>query len=1126
MIGHVVITLAAVMSAAGPPSPPRESAINDSLALVAVAGTRSLTLSEFFILSDSDSLLVNGLRLRRDQDYAIDYSASAVTLAEPLGPGDTVRAYFLRLPLRITEPVRFMPPASPPSRIDSAGGSWRAQMAEPAREWEGEGQGIRLGGNKSLAVTVGSGRDLSVEQALQVSINGRVWQDLELNAYLSDQEMPLSATGSTQELDQLDRIYIKAKAPDWEVTMGDYDLSMRTFRLAAAERQAKGASAQGRWGRFRASASTAVAKGKRATVSFLGQDGLQGPYLLAVASGSAVAPILANSERVWLDGQLLKRGETEDYTIDYQQARMTFTPRRPVDSDSRIMAEFQYSHEEFHRGLNGAEAEIRVAPGLTLGVGYLSDRDEPDRPLQGELDEGQLEVLAGAGDDTTLLWVDGGTPSDSGEYDLVDSVYVYVGPGGHYRVSFTWAGTGAGDYSYRPLLGYYEYAGAGNGDYLARARLPRPEGQRVVAVSPRYRWEGGRFEAEGAWSESDLNLLSGLDDGDNAGLAWGYDLCWSRDTLPWGGFNLFSRAWRVHRDFWTGGAGERPDLRAEWGLAGWRDLREHDPWRGRRSHQHDVSYWPGRFLRLGAGYGGLRLGDSLEAERLHAWATLSPAQWVSGTYRRQSAELEGPWFLVPGIGGRRASHDIALTLMSGAYRVEGGSLSSDDITFLGDGRESGRRSQEIWAGLRRSLGRGSAGTSYRRQEDLSRDSSQTDWEGQWHADTWKNDFKLQPWPSLDASLEHTSRIKTMRPGGEGLGSESHLALVQLALRPWRQALNVASDYSLNLTQTQQKREEYYQVPAGAGQYSYDPATGSFYPDTSGNFLRKVLDDGPAAGTVEASLRGSASFDPSLSFPHAWWSRFRAELSGQARINSFRPVTAKLLGFAPSRLWDRWGNASSGLDLSADAWYRREPWSHHLRMRWRRDDDNQFLNRHATHSRLERAWDATAQAAPDLRVTLRAQMENNETRTEERGLESRLSPVRLGTELARQARRDLELTARLEWLGERVERSYRSPGDFAAVFREYTGEAGAAKHWGLNGSLRLSAGSTRRLSDRSEEDLPAEYSYTRPLGWTGFWRAQYDYRLNRNLTATAVYEARDEPGRKSRHNGRMELRAYF
>lgn len=1099
-------------------------AANDSLVVVAGESLQTLVISDLAILEGTDSLTVNGVALRRDQDYAVDYSSSRAILARPLSKGDTLKVSFYKLPFRISEPQRYLPPAAPRAAGDTTSYGIAA-VGSALPDWLADkGSGLRMWGNKSLAVVVGSGRDLSVEQALQVSINGRVGQNLELNAYLSDQEMPLSTTGSTQELDQLDRVFLQAKTPEWQVTMGDYDVSLEGFELLGADRQAKGASAGIDRRNIKASAFTAVAKGRSATLRFPGLDGVQGPYLLTSGLGRAPAPVLPNSEKVWLDGQLLRRGEAEDYIMDYPQAKLTFTPRRPITSDSRIMVDFQYSEEEFRRSLYGGSLSLGLASGLSLGMGYLSDGDDPDRPLLQTLDDRQQALLGLAGDDTSKLWIDGGSPSDSGDYSLVDSIYVYVGQGGGYRVTFTWRGAGQGDYSYQPLLGHYVYVGPGQGDYVARARLPSPQRQQIMALSPRLEWQGGRVKFEGAWSRNDINLASSLDDGDNEGRAWCYQAGWSRDSLPWGGFRWSSQAMNVQQNFWTGAARARPDLSSEWGLSSWQELRQLNPLMGRRSHQHEFSYWPGRPLRVGGGYGILRMADSLRAERLQLWSTISPIRGWEATYRRQTVGLWGPWFLITGDGGSRLGQRVDSRLESGPYQIEAGASENQDV--IRSNREQGIRTQEAWAGLRRFLGLGSLGSSFRRQEEARSDSLDGHWGGQWYVNEWRNDLRLKPKPSTDVGLEHYSRVKHLRPGVVGQGVATHLGTIRLSTKPWRQTLMVVTDYSLSFTQVQQKREEYYLVPSGTGQYSYDPSTGIFFPDTAGNYLRRILDEGPSVGTTEVSFRGSASFDPSLSFDSSWWSRTKLEISAQARVASYRPVTLRLLGFAPSRLWDRQGNASSLLDLSGDAWYRMDPWSHRLRLRWRQEDDNQFLDRHSRQSRLERSWQGWYQASSRVRLGLEAESQTVENSTIERGLESRISPLRLTAELVHQASRELELSFKVGSLREKVERSYRLPGDFRVVFREESGEAGAVKQLGMSGSLRLWASAIRRTADRPEQEIAAEYSYTRPLGWTGLYRAQYEHRLNRNLTATASYEARDEPKRRASHNGRMEIRAYF
>ena len=68
------------------------------------------------------------------------------------------------------------------------------------------GSALAVNGNKTLAVDFGSTQDAALRQSLDLSLSGRIAPGVEITGVLSDRDTPISAEGTTQDLQSLDRV--------------------------------------------------------------------------------------------------------------------------------------------------------------------------------------------------------------------------------------------------------------------------------------------------------------------------------------------------------------------------------------------------------------------------------------------------------------------------------------------------------------------------------------------------------------------------------------------------------------------------------------------------------------------------------------------------------------------------------------------------------------------------------------------------------------------------------------------------------------------------------------------------------------------------------------------------------
>jgi len=378
---------------------------------------------------------------------------------------------------------------------------------------------LDITGSKTISISVANNEDFDLDQSLFLKINGKLSDDMSIEAQLSDSQTPITPEGDSRELSSLDKIFIRLYGKEYELAFGDLEMNFENSSFMKYSTKFEGLKA-GWSGKNEATGALAVSKGRKITDSFDGTEAKQGPYYLSVEGASGVQ-VVPGSEEVFLNGQQMQRGA--DYSIDYSEGGITFSNRHFISSTSNIRVTFQYSDEDYNQNMYLASSEVNVTDRFKISSNMISQNDDKKNPLQDSYSDEEIDALEAAGDETA--WVSGIAEAEDGEYEISEdeSYYYYVGSDstitGHYNIHFEYMGLGEGDYDYNSEGAFYEYVGVGNGDYLPLKKLPLPQSKLNWNLSLKYSGEFYKLTAEGLFTSKDKNTFSEVDDGDNNDFA-------------------------------------------------------------------------------------------------------------------------------------------------------------------------------------------------------------------------------------------------------------------------------------------------------------------------------------------------------------------------------------------------------------------------------------------------------------------------------------------------------------------------------------------------------------------------------------------------------------------------------
>lgn len=381
-------------------------------------------------------------------------------------------------------------------------------------------------GSITRGVVIGNSRDPGLESGLNFNLQGQLTETIQLTASLTDQNAIIQPEGTTQNLREFDQVFIRLQAPNEQIQMGDVDAIFNQSSIARLQRRIQGAVISSE--RDATGSNQAVLSVQRGTfrvMEFRGREGTQGPYRLTGERGESFIIIVAGTERVFLDGQLLDRGEDQDYIIDYSIGEITFIGTRLIRSSNRIRVEFQYLSSSYNRTLFAVESDQAFGKKdiFRVGATFIRESDAINFAESTFLSDQDLDVIREAGADESRMRVSG---ADSVGYRPDAPYALYVArdtlemgeviryykfspgnPQAVFRVGFTRVGQGNG--SYRRAGGgingiVYEWVGTGRGDYEPFRQLAGPKQTQLISVRGQARITNG-LESRAEWAGSSFN---------------------------------------------------------------------------------------------------------------------------------------------------------------------------------------------------------------------------------------------------------------------------------------------------------------------------------------------------------------------------------------------------------------------------------------------------------------------------------------------------------------------------------------------------------------------------------------------------------------------------------------------
>ena len=420
--------------------------------------------------------------------------------------------------------------------------------------------GLNKSGSISRGISFGNNQDVVVNSNLNLQLSGHLSNNIDILLAATDNNIPIQPDGNTQQLQEFDKVFIQLSNSNTKLIAGDFQLARPNAYFMNFNKKAQGISFSTiqkinknnkditKQGLYSTSLSAAISRGKFARNQIQGIESNQGPYRLHGAENEPYIVVLSGTEKVYIDGRLIVRGQENDYVINYNTSEITFTAKQLITKDKRIVVEFQYSDKNYSRSLVhfGNDYEQNK---VKIHFNIYSEQDSKNQPLQQELSDDQKKLLAAIGDTLSLAVTPSvdSVPFTNSEvlYQKKDSVsgthlfhnifmYSTDSTNSHFRVTFSNVGLNKGNYNQITSSAngkVFQWVmpdtitNIPKGSYEPVIQLVTPKKKQMVTAGIDYAInKNTKLSAEGALSNNDINTFSSADKKDDVGYAFKMNL--------------------------------------------------------------------------------------------------------------------------------------------------------------------------------------------------------------------------------------------------------------------------------------------------------------------------------------------------------------------------------------------------------------------------------------------------------------------------------------------------------------------------------------------------------------------------------------------------------------------------